>query len=113
MSQTVPCSLGAEAQAMSVALGFVEWATLLLQELIHGQFDPAGRSSGHAGETSRMRYRLQELVRSSVSCGKPVDTARQTVSHRRADHSRVHEEDRLCDTLGTHRTTIGRRSHER
>ena len=28
MSRTVPSSLGAEAQAMSVGLGFVEWATL-------------------------------------------------------------------------------------
>ena len=27
---------------MSVALGFVEWATLFLQELIHGQFDLQG-----------------------------------------------------------------------
>ena len=34
MTRTVPSSLGAEAQAMSVALGFVEWATLFLQELI-------------------------------------------------------------------------------
>ena len=42
MSRTVPSSLGAEAQAMSVALGFVEWATLFLQELIHGPFDPQG-----------------------------------------------------------------------
>ena len=41
MSRTVPSSLGAEAQAMSVALGFVEWATLFLQELIHGQFENA------------------------------------------------------------------------
>ena len=39
MTRTVPSSLGAEAQAMSVALGFVEWATLFPQELIHGQFD--------------------------------------------------------------------------
>ena len=42
MSRTVPSSLGAEAQAMSVALGFVEWATLFLQELIHGSFDLRG-----------------------------------------------------------------------
>ena len=42
MSRTVPSSLGAEAQAMSVALGFVGWATLFLQELIHGQFDLQG-----------------------------------------------------------------------
>ena len=28
MNRTTPSSLGAEAQAMSVALGFVEWATL-------------------------------------------------------------------------------------
>ena len=39
MSRTVPSSWGAEAQAMSVALGFVEWATLFLQELIHGPCD--------------------------------------------------------------------------
>ena len=38
----MPSSLGAEAQAMSVALGFVEWATLFLQELIHGSFDLRG-----------------------------------------------------------------------
>ena len=42
MSRTVPSSLGAEAQAMSVALGFVEWATLFMQELIHGPFDLQG-----------------------------------------------------------------------
>ena len=42
MSQTVPCSLGAEAQAMSVALRFVKRATLFLQELIHGQLDLQG-----------------------------------------------------------------------
>ena len=38
MSRTVPSSLGAEAQAMSEALGFVEWARLFLQELIRGSF---------------------------------------------------------------------------
>ena len=38
----VPSSLGAEAQAMSVASGFVEWATLFSQELIHGPFDLQG-----------------------------------------------------------------------
>ena len=38
----MPSSLGAEARAMSVALGFVEWATLFLQELIHGSFDLRG-----------------------------------------------------------------------
>ena len=42
MSRTVPSSLGAEAQAMSVAQGFVEWATLFLQKLIHGSFDLRG-----------------------------------------------------------------------
>ena len=42
MSRTVPCSLGAEAQEISVALGIVEWATLFLQELIHGSFDLRG-----------------------------------------------------------------------
>ena len=42
MSRTVPSSLRAEAQAMSVALGFVEWAALFLQELIHGSFDWSG-----------------------------------------------------------------------
>ena len=112
MSPTAPSSLGAEAPAMSVALGFVEWATLFLQELIHGQFDLQG-APAVMQETSRMRYRLQELVRSFVNCGTPVDTVRQTVSHQCADHSRVHEEDRLCDALSTHRTTLGRRSHER
>ena len=39
MSRTVPSSLAAEAQAMSVVLGFIEWATLFLQELVHGSFD--------------------------------------------------------------------------
>ena len=38
----MPSSLGAEAQAVSVALGFVEWATLFLQELTHGPFDLRG-----------------------------------------------------------------------
>ena len=42
MSRTVPSSLGAEAKAMSVALGFVEWAILFLQELNHEQFDLQG-----------------------------------------------------------------------
>ena len=42
MSRTVPSPLGAEAQAMPVALGFVQWATLFLQELIHDSFDLRG-----------------------------------------------------------------------
>ena len=42
MSRTVPSCLGAEAQATSVALGFVEWATLFRQELNHEQFDLQG-----------------------------------------------------------------------
>ena len=42
MSRTMPGSLGAEAQAMSVGLGFIEWVTLFLQELIHSSFDLRG-----------------------------------------------------------------------
>ena len=43
MSRTVPSSLlGAEARATSVALGFVQWATLFPQELIRGHFDLQG-----------------------------------------------------------------------
>ena len=38
-SRTVPSPLGAEAQAMSVALGVVEGAISFLQQLVHGQFD--------------------------------------------------------------------------
>ena len=38
----MPSSLAAEAQATSVALGFVEWATLFLQALINGSFDLRG-----------------------------------------------------------------------
>ena len=38
----MPSLLGAEAQAMSVALGLVEWATLFLQELVHNSFDLRG-----------------------------------------------------------------------
>ena len=36
----------------------------------------AGCSNNHAGETSTVCYRLQKLVRSFVSCGKPVNAAR-------------------------------------
>ena len=38
MSCTVPSSLCAETQAVSVARGLVEWAILFLQELVYGQF---------------------------------------------------------------------------
>ena len=44
MTRTIPSTLGAEAQAMSVALGFFEWAALFLQALVHGQFDLRGAS---------------------------------------------------------------------
>ena len=113
MNRTVPSSLGAEAQAMSLALGFVEWATLFLQELIHGQFDLQGAPAV-------MQERPPVCVTGCKSLYdhlSAVDAARQTVSHRCADHSRVHDEDRLCDTLGTHRTTnwqtVSRKIRER
>ena len=61
-----------EAQAMSVALGFVEWATLCLQDLIHGPFDLQGVPAVMQERPSSMCYRLQELVRSFVTCGKSV-----------------------------------------
>ena len=85
MSRTVPSSLGAEAQAMSVVLGFIEWTTLFLQELIHGSFDLRG---------------------------EPNNVARQEVCRRCAHNSRVFEEDGLCDMLGTFWFAIGRRAHE-
>ena len=69
MSRTVPSSLGAEAQAMSVAVGFVEWATLFLQELIHGQIDLQGAPAVMQERPPVCVTRLQEHVRSSVSCG--------------------------------------------
>ena len=79
MIRTLPSSLGAEAQAMSVALGLVEWATLFPQELFHGKIRPAGRFSGHAGETSRVRDGLQEPVRSSVGCLSTLRDKRSTI----------------------------------
>ena len=112
-SRTVPSSLGAEAQANVCGFGLCRVSNAVSAGIDSWTIRSTGCSGGHAGETSGMCYRLQELVRSSVSCGKPVNAARQTISHRCADHSRVREEDRLCDTLGTDCTTVGRRSHER
>ena len=50
------CGFGLCRVGNAVSAGIVSWTI---------------RSTGHAGETSGMCYRLQELVRSSVSCGKP------------------------------------------
>ena len=91
MSRTVPSSLGAEAQAMSVALGFVEWATLFLQQLIHGSFDLRCNTR----ETSSVCYRLQEYVRSFAGSWEPNNVARQKVCRRCAHYLRVFEENGL------------------
>ena len=50
-------------------------------------------------ETASMCHGLQELVRSFVGCGKPVNVARQEISHRCAHHSKVLEEDKLYDRI--------------
>ena len=85
---------------MSVALGFVEWATLCLQELTHGPFDLRGA-------TAVMQERpLQELVRPFVGCWKSINATRQAISHRCAHHSRVLEEDRLRDTVAPTRLRL-------
>ena len=109
LSRTVPSSLGAEAQAMSVVLGFVEWAKLFLQELIHGLFDLRGAPAV-------MQERPPVCVTDCTSqndhllaVGSPT-TLRQEVCHRCAHYSKVLEEDGLCDTLDTY--AIGRWAHE-
>ena len=58
MSRTVPSSLGVEAQAMSVALGFVERATLFSAGADSRFVRFAWCSSGDARETSCVCYRL-------------------------------------------------------
>ena len=60
-----------------------------------------------------MCHRRKELVRSLVRHGKSVNAARQALRHRRVDHSRVLEEDRSCDTLGTHWAAVGGWSYKR
>ena len=55
----------------------------------------------------------EDLVLSFVSREKSINTARQALSHRRVDYSRVFEEDRLCDTLGTHWAVVDRWSHKK
>ena len=108
----MPSSLGAESQAMSVALGFIEWATL---------FDGADSrfvrfawcsSSKSSRETSSVCYRLHESVRACAGSWEPHNIARQEVCRRRAHYSRVFEENGLCDTLGTYWFAIGRRAHQ-
>ena len=78
MSRTVPSSLGAEAQAMSVALGFVEWATLFLQEPIHRSFDLRGAPAvmRERPQTSCVCHRLCESARSFVGSWEPSNAAR-------------------------------------
>ena len=62
MSRTVPSLLGAEAQAMSAALRFVEWATLVLQELMNSPFHLRG-ARGVMRETDR-----QYVSRTARAC---------------------------------------------
>ena len=103
----MPSSLGAEAQAMSLALGFVAWATLFfLQELIHGSFDLRGAPAGNTRETCSLCYRLQDSVRSFACSWEPNKVARQEVCRR------VFKENGVCDTLGTYWFAIGRWAHE-
>ena len=74
MSRTVPSSLGAEAQAMSVALGFVEWATLYLQELIHGPFDLRGALAVmQASRTARACTTICQLWEARQRCKTSVE----------------------------------------
>ena len=112
MSRTVPSSLGAQAQAMSVALGLVEWATLFLQELIHGQFDLQGAPAVMQGRPPVCVTDCTSLYDHLSAVGSP-----STLHDKRSAIDvliiRVHEEDRLYDTLGAHRTATGRRPHER
>ena len=75
MSRTVPSSLGAESQAMSVALGFIEWATLFAgADSRFVRF--AWCSSGKTRKTSSVCYRLHESVRSFAGSLEPNNVAR-------------------------------------
>ena len=111
-SRTVPSLLGAEAQAMSVALGFVEWATLFLQELIHGSFDLRGAPAAMQERLPVCVTGCKSPVRSFAGSWEPNNVARQEVCRRCAHNSRVFEENGLCETLGTYWFAIGRWVHE-
>ena len=100
MRRTVTESLSKEAQAMSVALGFVEWATLCLQELIHGQFNLQGAPAV-----------MQERPPVCVTDCKSLYDHLSTVGSPSTLHDRRSAIDVLI--IRDHRTTIGRRSHER
>ena len=104
LSRAVPSSLGAEAQAMSVALEFVEWATLFLQELSHGPFDLRGalrllrrRGRQHVSQTARACTTICRLLEARQRCktsGQPLGVLVIRESS---------EEDRLRDMVGGHR----------
>ena len=109
---TVPSSLGAEAQAMSVASGFVEWATLFLQELIHGPFDLQGLPAVMQERPPVCVTDCKMLCDHLSAVGSP-----STLHDKRSaiDVLIIRESTKKtgkCHTLGTHSTTIGRRSHE-
>ena len=96
----MPSSLGAEAQAMSVALGFVEWATLFLQELIHGPFDLQGAQAVMQERPPVCVVDCKSLYDRLSAVGSP-----STLQDKRSGIDvliiRVFEKDKLCDTLGT------------
>ena len=112
MSRTVPSSLGAEAQEMSVALGFVEWATLFLQELIHGSFYLRGAPAVMQERSPVCVTDCKSLDDHLLAVGSPT-----TLQDKRSAFDvliiRVFEKDGLCDTLGTCWFAIGRWTHER
>ena len=108
MSRTVPSSLGAEAQAMSVALGFIEWATLFLKELIDGSFDLRGAPAEIQERPPVCVTDCKSLYDHLLAVG-----SRTTLQDKRpAVDSSVFEEHGLCDTLGTYWFAIGRWAHE-
>ena len=56
MNHSIPSSLGAEAQAMSVPQGFVVWSVRrCVPEIKDGSFDLKGSSCGDAGATLSVR----------------------------------------------------------
>ena len=89
MSRTVPSSLGAEAQAMSVALRFVEWATLFLQELIHGPFDLQGAPAVMQERPPVCVTDCKSLYDHLSAVGSPSTLQDKAFRHRRVDYSRV------------------------
>ena len=97
---------------MSVALGFVEWATLFLQELIHGPFDLQGAQAVMQERPPVCVVDCKSLYDRLSAVGSP-----STLQDKRSGIDvliiRVFEKDKLCDTLGTHWAAVGGWSHKK